>query len=72
MTDQAEALAKQRFLVINLVRISGVIFVMLGIAIVEQAIELPKMVGYVLAVIGLFDIFLFPTVLARRWKSGGR
>ena len=72
MTDQAEALAKQRFLVINLVRISGVIFVMLGIAIVEQAIELPRMVGYVLAVIGLFDIFLFPTVLARRWKSGGR
>jgi len=69
VTDQAEAVAKKRFMVLNLVRFSGVIFVFLGIAVVRQLIEWPQEVGFLFVAVGLFDLFVFPHVLARRWRS---
>lgn len=65
----AEALAKKRFLALNLVRITGLILVLLGIAIAQGVVDLPRMVGIALALFGLYDFFYMPRLLARRWKS---
>ena len=50
-------------------RWSGVALVLLGLMIVYNRIDAPKEAGYVLAVIGLLDAFIMPTLLARHWKS---
>jgi len=71
MTDPqlTEDAAKKRFFLISMTRLSGAILVMLGILVVNQNIDWPTMVGYVLIVVGLVDMFYLPLVLARRWRS---
>ncbi|MEP5937097.1 MAG: hypothetical protein ABJ239_02115 [Erythrobacter sp.] len=64
-----EALAKQRFMLLNLVRLMGLAAVLIGIAITQGAIDLPFAVGVVLAVFGLLEFFLMPNILAKNWKS---
>jgi hypothetical protein len=68
--EQAEARARQRFIVITALRFAGVGLVMLGFAIVRGLIDLPYAVGVALAVIGFLDVFAMPVFLARRWKAG--
>lgn len=70
MSDFSEDQARQRFMFLNLVRIGGVLLVLLGIAVVQQVVEWPKEVGYVLMVIGMFEVFFMPIFLAKRWRSG--
>lgn len=67
--ELADARAGQRFIVMNVARFGGVAMVMLGIAIIQQVIDLPFALGVVLAVIGFVDFFVLPVVLARAWKS---
>jgi len=67
--QDAEALAKKRFIALNLIRITGLVLVLLGIAIAQGVIDLPRMVGIVLALFGLYDFFFMPRMLANRWKS---
>ena len=66
---EADQRARNRFMVINLVRLSGVAFVLAGIAIIQGVIALPPLVAYVLIGIGLVDTFLVPTLLSRAWSS---
>lgn len=61
--------AKARFFAIQGVRISGTILTMLGIAVLAGKTDLPRLAGYVLAVVGLVDALIVPTLLARRWSS---
>jgi hypothetical protein len=65
--------AAARFAVIQLVRVSGVALVLLGLLIQARRLAVfatvPGWVGYVLAVIGLLEVFLFPRLLARRWRT---
>lgn len=61
--------AKARFVAISLIRLSGALFVLLGVLIAEGRIALPWPVGAALAVAGVFDVFVMPVILARRWKS---
>jgi len=70
--DQAEALAKRRFMAINLIRITGLACVLLGIAITQGVIDLPRFVGVVLAIFGLYDFFFMPRIIAKRWRSGDK
>ncbi len=70
MTPEEEAKAQYRFLVINIVRISGAIMLVLGLAIIARGVfDLPKAAGYVLFVVGIVDFMLVPLLLAKRWKS---
>ena len=70
MTSEEEAKAQYRFLVINIVRISGAIMLVLGLAIIARGVfGLPKGAGYVLFVVGIVDFMLVPLLLAKRWKS---
>jgi len=71
MNDRDPAAA--RFAIIQIVRLSGVALVLLGLAIqsgrVAALSEIPAMVGYVLIAVGLIDTFVAPAVLARRWRT---
>ena len=70
--DIAEARARNGFIIINLVRFSGVALVMLGFAIVRGVIDLPYAVGAVIAVAGFFEVFFLPRFIARRWNAGDK
>ncbi|MEM7665991.1 MAG: hypothetical protein AAF250_09060 [Pseudomonadota bacterium] len=67
-----EAIAARRFMVMGAVRISSLAAVILGIAIANAAIELPYLLGVVLAVAGMLAFFFGPPLLAKRWKAGDR
>lgn len=61
--------ARNRFLVIGLMRMAGVAMVLVGILIVEGIISAPKFVGYIIGIIGLADVFIMPRYLARKWRT---
>ena len=71
-SPEEEARAKQRFMVINALRMGGVLMVMMGIAIANGAIDLPPEAGYVLAALGMVEVFVIPQVLSRKWSSNRR
>lgn len=72
MIDENEQRARQRFMVLNLVRITGLALVFVGIAIAQGAINLPAPLGWILALVGVADFFFAPRILARGWKSDER
>jgi len=61
--------AKARFLVIQALRVAGVIMVLIGIAILRRRIDLPDVAGYAIIAVGLLDALVVPTILARKWKT---
>ena len=63
--------AKQRFMIINLVRFSALAFIFAGAANVAGKLlpEFTPMLGYVLLIIGAADFFLAPVLLKRMWRS---
>ncbi len=67
-----ETRARNRFLVINLMRAAGVVMILFGIAIVQRLVTLPAIAGYVLIALGFLETFVTPQVLARMWSSNGR
>jgi hypothetical protein len=64
-----EDLAKQRFLVMQAARISGVVLALLGIAIVAGKLDVPSEIGVFLFLVGLVEALFLPQFLANRWKS---
>ncbi len=67
-----EVRARQRYVILNVVRIGGLVMLLLGIAIARGVVDGPYALGVVLAVAGLLDFFFAPRLLARRWKAGDR
>jgi hypothetical protein len=61
--------AKARFVAISLIRLSGALLVLVGLLITERRIDLPWLLGVVLTLVGFFDVFVMPKILARRWRS---
>lgn len=61
--------ARARFIAITLIRMSGAVFVLLGVLITERRIDLPWIVGVLLSLVGVFDVFVMPRLLARKWRS---
>jgi len=62
--------AKARFLTIQAVRLSGVVLGVLGALVLGEILPLPDILGYILLALGAFDVFILPTILAKRWSSG--
>lgn len=58
-----------RFMVMNAVRVTGVVLVLLGMLAVSDRIGLPREAGYVLLVVGVVEIFVMPQILARKWRT---
>lgn len=70
MTQEDETKAQYRFLMLNIVRITGAIMLVLGLAVIaREAFGLPKAAGYVLFVVGFVEFLVVPVFLAKRWKS---
>lgn len=68
MTERDPAAA--RFAVIQVMRLAGVAMVVLGMLVATGRLpQLPAWSGYLLLVLGLADVFIVPTLLARRWRS---
>lgn len=61
--------ARNRFIVIQLVRISGVVMVMLGLLVMNGRIDWPREAGFALSAVGLFEALLAPLLLSRKWKT---
>ncbi len=61
--------AKARFFLIQAVRLSGVVLGILGALVLGEILPLPELVGYLLLAFGAFDVFILPTILAKRWSS---
>ena len=70
-TPEQDALAKKRFMAINLVRMSGVALILVGLLCAGDKIDIPmaRLIGVTLILIGMVDVFLVPTLLAKRWRS---
>ena len=70
--DENEDQARNRWMVIQVVRISGVVMAIVGLLTIEGVVPLPEVAGYVLLALGLVEVFLMPTFFARKWSSRER
>lgn len=64
--------ARARFIALTLIRWTGVALVLFGMLINAGKIAAPGALGIGLVAVGLFDAFVMPVILARRWKSTGK
>lgn len=73
MSMDPDALAKKRFLALNLVRMSGIAMILVGLLFALDKVDVPQpprhLVGMFLILFGMLDTFLVPVLLAKRWKS---
>ena len=70
MNEDADNLARNRFIILNIVRISGAIFVLLALAVISRGfLGLPREAGYVLLVLGIAEFIIAPLMLAKAWRS---
>ncbi len=74
--DEPDDVARNRWAVIQAMRVMGFAFAILGIVMSQDAVniagEYNREVGYGFIVIGLLDGFFMPIVLARKWSSRSR
>ncbi len=70
--EDAEARAKERFILINAMRIAGVVMILAAIAVFNDALPLPDWAGYLLLVLGMFETFVTPTLLSRMWSTNDK
>jgi len=70
MTDPVDdTSARNRWLAINLFRLSGAVFVVLGIMTLTGRTDLPDLAGWIFLLVGLFDMLVLPALLARKWRT---
>jgi hypothetical protein len=72
--EAAELQARNRFIVMNVARVGGLVLLLLGVAIARDvlSVQLPWALGAGLAVLGLLEFFFLPSIIAKRWKAGDR
>ena len=70
-TPQDETMWRNRFILINLVRIGGTVVVLLAILLWQSDVfvEGGSIVGLPIAFAGLVASFFGPVYLARRWRT---
>ena len=61
--------AKQRFLILSLIRLSSTALAVVGLLIVAGKIDIPRPAGAAFAVFGLLEFLVLPLFLARKWKT---
>lgn len=61
--------ARNRFIVIQALRLGGVIMVILALLGLNNVIPIPGIAAYPILIVGLVDIFVVPQVLARKWRT---
>jgi hypothetical protein len=66
-----EKLARNRFFALNAIRLGGLALVLVAIAIHYGRIDAPDIVAYILGPVGLFEFFVLPNIVARKWRTPG-
>lgn len=61
--------AKARFMVLQLLRLSGAVLAIFGLSIMAGRFGLPPLVGAVLFLAGMVELLIVPMILTKRWKS---
>lgn len=61
--------ARGRFWLIQLTRLSGIVFMLAGLAVLTGKVDLPRAAGVVLLLVGVAEAFIAPILLARQWQS---
>ncbi|HWU04776.1 MAG TPA: hypothetical protein VN222_18705 [Novosphingobium sp.] len=52
----------------RVVRITGFSLILLGLVVMGGWIALPRILGLLFVLMGLFDLAVFPAVLRRKWE----
>ena len=70
-SEEREKQAKQRFILLNVMRFSGTIIVMMGIAISLGKLfpDFPPLLGYLFILLGMFEFFFLPIVMKKSWDK---
>jgi hypothetical protein len=61
--------ARTRFFVIGATRLLGVVIVLAGLLGAAGRIGIPAVAAYGFIAFGLFDVFIVPQVLAKKWRT---
>lgn len=69
-----EAAAKQRFIILNLFRLSGAVILAFGFLIMMQKFgfvqgQKAKIMGAIIATVGMFQTMIVPRILGRAWRT---
>lgn len=69
--NEAEELARKRFMILNLVRFGSIALIFAALANIAGKLlpGLSPFLGYVLLVAGAVDFFLAPVLLKRAWRT---
>lgn len=73
MNEVSEATWRKRFILVNLVTISGTILALCGLLLwqTDYIVSGGSVAGFFLALIGVVISFFAPRLMARRWKRPG-
>jgi len=71
MTQQdQDNLARQRFIILTVLRASGVALMLLGMGIIgSRLVEPSDLIGSIVFAVGFLDSLILPRLLIRRWRT---
>lgn len=61
--------ARQRHFLISANRLIGAVLIVLGMMVLAGKLNWPGVLGWVLIPLGIFDFFVFPLILARKYRT---
>ena len=67
--NEDDKLARNRLVILNLVRLAGLAMVLIGLAIHYGRIGGPEWVAYLFVAMGLVDFFFMPNIVSRDWRT---
>ena len=71
MTEQdQDNLARQRFVILTVLRASGVALMLLGMGIIaSRFVEPSDLIGSIVFAVGFLDSLILPRLLIRKWRT---
>ncbi|MGE0775338.1 MAG: hypothetical protein AB7G25_16565 [Sphingomonadaceae bacterium] len=71
MTPQEQdRLARSRFIILTIMRASGVVMMLLGMGIIGTRIVQPSdLIGGIVFFVGFLDSLILPRILIRKWRT---
>ena len=68
--QQQEALARRRFVILTIMRATGVVLMLAGMGIIgTRAIEPSELIGGVVFLAGFLESLIVPRILIRAWRT---
>jgi uncharacterized membrane protein YkvA (DUF1232 family) len=65
-----DSLARQRFIILTVLRASGVALMLLGMGIIgSRLVEPSDVIGSIIFAVGFLDSLIVPRLLIRKWRT---